>query len=278
MLNTVHIEEASYEGNEKVLAEWLRQLGFKTADQKKRLALERLIVWAGDQLTVCRLRGLKKYREDDLNSFDRLDFLKEVPGWFHAEIALEHSLHSQHYGTRTGHGLVQAFDLLQRKGLHAPSVQGTFHHNLQEALYHIASARFRDLWCIVGNVESIASLRGKTPEDLLQMAIDIVDKYASTRGLHELGKHNVRDDVLSQSILWNRDVLDYLLLDDAIKTGDIGCIVDLLPRLLFRFVGGRNSKYAIEMLELLQGLHCEWSDDLRYATSMSSRPSYSFAY
>src|ERR1700722_10200890 len=266
MLNTVHIEEASYEGNEKVLAEWLRQLGFKTADQKKRLALECLIVWAGDQLTVCRLRGLKKYREDDLNSFDRLDYLKEIPGLFHMEIALEHSLHSQHYGTRAGHGLVHAFDLLQRKGLHAPSVQGTFHHNIQEALYHISSARFRDLWCVVSKVESIESLREKTPEDLYQLATEIVDQYASMRGLQELIEQagdEKGDDVLTQAVLWNKDILDYLLFDDAIKTGDIGTIQDLLPRLLLRFIGGGNSKYAIEVLELIQGLYREWSDDLR---------------
>lgn len=52
MLDTVHIEEVSYEGNIKVIAEWLRQLHFNTADLKKRLALEQFVIWVGDQLTV----------------------------------------------------------------------------------------------------------------------------------------------------------------------------------------------------------------------------------
>lgn len=36
-----------------------------------------------------------------------------------------------------------------------------------------------------------------------------------------------------------------------------------LRTLLFRFVGGGNSKYAIEILELLQGLRQEWPEDIK---------------
>ena len=144
-------------------------------------------------------------------------------------------------------------------------MQGIFHHNLQEGLYHVAYARFRDLWCVVANVNSIKSLREETPEDLHKLAAEIVNKYASTHSLQELEEQvdDNKDDVFAQAVLWNRDILNYILLDSAIKTGDIGCIQDLLPQLLFRFVGGRNSKYAIEVLELIQGLYREWSDDLR---------------
>ena len=264
MLDTVHIEEVSYEGNIKVIAEWLRQLHFNTADLKKRLALEQFVIWVGDQLTVSRIRGIKTFRNHELNSYDRMDFIKETFGWFHAQIAFEHSLHSQHYGTRAGCGLVHAFELLQRKGLQTPSVQGTFHHHMQEGLYHVAFARFRDLWCTVADTDSISLLHDLTPEDLLALATKIVMKYASSAGLMELKEKpdQERDDVLNQAVIWNKDILDYLILDDALRTGDIACVKDLLPRILFRFVGGRNSKYAIEILELLQGLNREWPDDV----------------
>ncbi|KAF8886746.1 hypothetical protein BD779DRAFT_1471007 [Infundibulicybe gibba] len=69
-----------------------------------------------------------------------------------------------------------------------------------------------------------------------------------------------RDEVLQQWTMWNCDVLPYLELRDAIKIGDVGRMEDLLPTLLFRFAGGGNSKYAIEILELLQGLYREWPD------------------
>jgi hypothetical protein len=53
-----------------------------------------------------------------------------------------------------------------------------------------------------------------------------------------------------------------VLLDRAVSFGDIGLLEDLLPRLLFRFIGGGSSNYLIEILELLQGLHREWPTDL----------------
>jgi hypothetical protein len=264
MLNTVHIEEASYEGNDRVLKEWWRQLEINTPEKKKEMGEDNLIVWAGDQLTVSRIRGLHRFRAEDLNSYDRLAFLKEIPGWFHAQIALEHSLHSQYYGTQPGFGLVHAFNLLKRKGLHAPSVQGTFHHHLKEALLHIAEARFRDIWLVVGKVNKLEDLRDRTPHQLYVLATSIVDNHASTAALRNMeSKKSRKDELLCQSTQMARDLLDYIHLDDAIKTGDVGSIQDMLPRLLFRFVGGKNKNYAIEMLELLQGLHKEWPDDLR---------------
>jgi hypothetical protein len=62
--------------------------------------------------------------------------------------------------------------------------------------------------------------------------------------------------------MWNTDVLPYLELRDAIKHGDVGRMEDLLPTLLFRFSGGGNPKYTIEILELLQGLRREWPEDV----------------
>ena len=37
MLNTVHIEEASYKGNDHILKQWWKQLGFKTQEHQKAL-------------------------------------------------------------------------------------------------------------------------------------------------------------------------------------------------------------------------------------------------
>jgi hypothetical protein len=201
----------------------------------------------------------------DLNSHDRLEFLKPVFGWFHAQLAIEHSLHSQYWGTRAGHGLVHAFELLNRKGLSAPSIQGVFHQNIKDGLTHVAAARFRDVWCTIGNVETLRDLNKLAPDQLEAMAINIIHEYASARALHSLSSKPGKkgDDVLAQSILWNKDILDYLTLNDAISSGDVGIIRDILPRLLFRYVGGTNSKYALEVLELIQGLQREWPDDLR---------------
>jgi hypothetical protein len=264
MLQTIHMEEASYEGNDRMLKEWWRQLKLDSPDEQKNLGREWVLVWVGNQLTVSHLRGLQRFRCEDLNSFDRLAFMKPIFGWFHAQIAVEHSLHAEYFGTQTGFGLVQAFDLLNRKGLHAPSIQGTFHHHMKEALYHISEARFRDLWCVVGKVNKIEQLRSLTPQRLYDLATRIVSEYASSSALRRLDtKKSHKDELLYQSTQMARDLLDCLDLDEAIKLGDVGRMEDLLPRLLFRFVDGKNKNYALEILELLQGLHHEWTPELK---------------
>src|SRR6266481_942725 len=54
MLNTVHIEEASYEGNDQV-KEWWCQLEVNTPEKQKKMGKDDLIVWAGDQLMVSHI-------------------------------------------------------------------------------------------------------------------------------------------------------------------------------------------------------------------------------
>jgi hypothetical protein len=270
VLKTAHIEEASYEGNARVLVEWWQQLKRGTLDGQREMGDTQTIIWAGDQLTVSRLRGLQNFHCEDHNGFDRLDFLVPVFGWFHAQMAIEHSIHNQYYGTQQGFGLVHAFDLLKRKGLHSPSVQGNFHNQLREAILHVTEARFRDIWCIVGKVESLKDLRNRSPVELRSLALRIITDYASSEGLFKLAAQGERcDDLLYQSIQMARDLLDYVLLDQALSSGDIGLLEDLLPRLLFRYIGGGSTNYTIEILELLQGLHREWPPDLKCVSSNS---------
>ena len=190
MLDTVHIEEVSYNGNNCI------QLKLNTTDKQKQTGEEKVIIWVGDQLTVSRLQGLQKFQCNDLNSFKCLIFLKEVFGWFHTQIAFEHSLHSQYYGTQLGFRLVHAFDLLKHKGLHSPMVEGTFYHHLKEGLLHISEAHFHDLWSVISKVEKLANLHSCTPEQLHALAIKIVENHASTAALQKMTANKLRQDEL----------------------------------------------------------------------------------
>ncbi|KAJ7440734.1 hypothetical protein FB451DRAFT_1058621 [Mycena latifolia] len=266
ILHTVPYEEASYDGTIRVMLEYLRQLRLDTEDEQKRTAIERIIAWLGDQLTVDRLRGLWKYRHEDYNSFDRMDWMIPVFGWFHLVMALANSLHKQYLSTSANiGGLRQAFDVLNRKGLISQATKGPFWHNLDEAIKHISEAHFRACWLVTGNVESIAELKTKTPTELRAMATQIICEHASREALARLDHlpETEQDQTKRQWTMWNTDVLPYLQLRDAIKVGDIGRMQDLLPTLLFRFAGGNNSKYTLEVLELLQGLNREWPDEIK---------------
>lgn len=154
-----------------------------------------------------------------------------------------------------------------KKGLSSTATQGTFHHTFEEALKEVAIARFRDLWKCVTRVKDLSELRSRRPEELLQLAGKIHREFASTEAtvktMNEADEQP--DQLLRQMAQFNRDLLEYLELDVAIKVGDVGRMEDMLPRLLLRFVGGKNHKYAVEILELLQGLHREWPEDIRLA-------------
>ena len=60
LLGTVKIEEASYEGNNQLIHEWLHQLGLHSWTERMKTGEKRLIFFIGDQLTVSRFTGLQK--------------------------------------------------------------------------------------------------------------------------------------------------------------------------------------------------------------------------
>ncbi|KAJ7165181.1 hypothetical protein C8R46DRAFT_1035785 [Mycena filopes] len=70
------------------------------------------------------------------------------------------------------------------------------------------------------------------------------------------------DELKAQSIMFLRDVLPFVLLRSAVRHGDVGIMEDMIPHLLFRFIGGKNSNYTTKMFELLQGLHHEWPPEI----------------
>lgn len=232
ILGTSDLEEASYDGTLKVKAELFRQLHLHTEKEEIRTGLERVIVWMGDQLTVERLRGLWKYRHEDFNSFDRMDYMIPAFGWFHLVMAFANSLHKQYLGTSAGiGGLRQAFDILKRKGLVTQSTKGPFWHHLDEAIHHISEAHFRATWLTVGKVKSMAELNKRPPHELRDLAEKIVREDACHEVLVRMDSLPVeqQDHVKRQWTMWNMDVLPYLELRDAIKHGDVGRMEDLLP-------------------------------------------------
>ena len=63
---------------------------------------------------------------------------------------------------------------------------------------------------------------------------------------------NKQDQQKCQTIMWNCDIMQHIVLDQAIKHSDVGLMEDMLLQLLFQFMGGRNSNYATEVVELFK--------------------------
>lgn len=265
LLRTVQMEEASYEGNDRCMNEWLRQLKLNSPEKRKELGRDRMIPVVGDQLTVERLRGLFKFRAEDDSSFERNEHILQFFGWFHLEMIVAGSLHKQFYGTSKTMGLMHDFTLLNKKGISRPITKGPFHHHLDEAIHHRLEAHLRYCWIIETRVRNLAELRKKTPRELLDLAEVIYRKHASSLALDALAMKPKleQDELRRQTIMWNRDSLHYVVLVRAIRTGDVGMMEAMLPHLLFRFVGGGNKKYSTEVIELLQTLNRELPPDIR---------------
>lgn len=261
VLETLHLDESTYEGTDSIINSYLHMLDLDSDEDLRATSLDQVLVWIGDQLTVERMRGLANYRCEDRNSFERLDWILTSFGWFHLLMTYANSLHKQYFGTTSGRGLRHAFALLHRRGLQSAQIKGTFYHHLHEGIEHVAEARLLTAWHALTGAVKLSDLCDKTPADLKALAEELVLRYASNDALedHDMLPDNQQDGLLRQSIMWNRDILPYLMLNDAIKRGDVGMMEGLLPHMFFRFSGSGNNKYAGEILELLQGLHREWS-------------------
>ena len=161
-----------------------------------------------------------------------MDFVVLIFGWLHLQMAFANSLHKQYLGTSSRRGLKQAFELLERKGL-AKVLTRPFFHNLDEALYHVAEAHLREDWLLVSGAKDLSELRDRTPEQLCDLAKKLVCEHASSQALDEMdAKPNKKCDQQKRQIIqWNRDVLQYIVLDQAIRHGDVGMMEDMLPHL-----------------------------------------------
>lgn len=259
MLGSVPIPEATYKDNDKIITEFLTQLGFTSKDKLKTMSHEQIIYWIGDQLTVDHIRGMQHFCCQEYNSLERLDFIVALFGWLHLMMAYAKNLHKEYLGTNAGHGLKHAFTQLKCKGLDKVSTKGPFHDNLEHALRHILTAHIRTCWQLIRNVSCLADLRVQTPEALVQLATQLVNEHASVHTVNLSRAAGVmRNEVKEQACMFNHDILQYFILEHAIKTGDVGLMEGMLPHLAFRFAGGCNSHYTTECIELLQGLHREW--------------------
>jgi hypothetical protein len=265
MMNTCTINESTYDGNEQFLAELTRQLQLDTDEEKGRTGHNRIVVWSGDQLTTSRLRGLKTIRAMDSNTYESLGWLEPIFGWFHLQMAFATSLHKQYYGMKAGIGFSRAFELLGKKGLSSAKIKGNWFHDFEETLKEVATAHIRCAWLEITGAKSIEELHSKSPAELNRFAERLVTELASTAALEcEARKPPPeRDELREQVVQLNRDLLEYLELDDAIKSGHVSRMEDLLPSLLYRFQGGNNKLYVVEVTELLQKLHKEWTSDVR---------------
>lgn len=207
---------------------------------------------------------MPNYRADEKNSYVRRDFLNAIGGFLHHQIIWLQSLHTQYQLPGSRLGLEAAIKNMERKGLRDPATKGTYFNILADLFNHVGEAHFRSLWLTVSGCESISELRDESAANLLALATRIWDDYASMNAIVRLEEatEKDRDEHFLVIAPLLRDFLNYVEFDDAMASGDPGRMINMFGRMLYQYAGGHNPKYAMEMLELLQGLKHEWPEDL----------------
>jgi hypothetical protein len=186
-------------------------------------------------------------------------------------MATANSIHSDLAGSGNDHGLFHAFSFMNQRHLSVQSTEGNFYHHLDEALRHILEAHILALWLHVSKKEKLSNLRGLSAKEIYTFAEQILNNFASNLALEKHDNfessldEDQHNDTLRKMIIMTHDLLYYYLLKSRIKLGDVGIMRLFLPSMFFRFLGGGNTNYTEEWLEMIQGFEREWPDDLMSA-------------
>jgi hypothetical protein len=266
-------DESTLSGNDNVLNDSFRQLGYATPKAKVLLAQSRKQPVVGDQLTWLRGETLCEIRQGEFNTLERHDWLIFVPGWFHTLMNFGRAIYYENFGTSTGSLLARDAATLGWAGLKQPTRnKGPDFHILDEALPIILEARYRALWIWatgVGNIEELAKwAEHATAEQLESVTKKIWTERASGRALQLLYEQKAQkittngrkktvemeneDKILESNIHLQRDLMLYEELRRAIRSGDVGQMDNLLPKLVIYFAGSKRWNYARMLTSVLQ--------------------------
>ncbi|EUC67568.1 hypothetical protein RSOL_561780, partial [Rhizoctonia solani AG-3 Rhs1AP] len=254
MLETVPMEEQTYGGNYALMKEIPRQLGIDTPEKRFLWAKGGLYPFKGDVLTTARLYGIQRFKAGDSSSFERLDHVLPVFGWFHLDMNLCNAIFYHHFAEGSTSGLARDAAVLHRAGLTKPTKErGPPYHTIDEFLQHTTAARLRSLWIHATNSDGLEALvtwfEASTPQDVKAMTENIYDHWISERALEAAVKQG--DHNLANSITLTQDLLLHHELRDAMHHGDVGQMQDMLPTLLVFFAGAGSKNYARELAEVL---------------------------
>ncbi|KLO10215.1 hypothetical protein SCHPADRAFT_999732 [Schizopora paradoxa] len=229
-----------------------------------------VIICAGDQLTMSLLDKASASRRDDATLLDNIGkWTENQPGLFHAFMNGTRMVGNEHWGTgnystprQAPWSLWKVNNLLGRKNISCgwKAKQLAPFWPLQELILTFALPSniidgFRihcgasDLKAWIATVKSFDEIR----EMALKVQIDLVNR----RRVYKMRRKpdEERDVTLENIILFNSDALTLREFQHAVRTGDIGRVVNVLTFWLLAFRGtGSMPKYADMLFRTLMRL------------------------
>ncbi|QRV84918.1 hypothetical protein RhiJN_12934 [Ceratobasidium sp. AG-Ba] len=270
-LPTLHIEQASANGNATVIEE-LRRI---TQIDKSELFKRRLCLATGDLLTISRLLSVRDVRTLYMRTpvhikdkVDNLSYLVPLTSLFHIRITAVNRILHTHFGKPNARpkdgpaSLWRHNEILKRKNI--PVGQAFKYRTVQDLTFHSLYARLLDIVRIESGSESLQcfGLRlAKLSDDEAWEQLKSVVSTAITRFTtpEEAGT----DDVLRNSILFIRDALLFRCFVTSVKCGNMAMIELILKVWATLFRGSGRSQYVSELLRLRHNLVHAWPKPLR---------------
>ncbi|KZP08017.1 hypothetical protein FIBSPDRAFT_914360 [Athelia psychrophila] len=246
----MNIDESTIVGNAEVVTAILTELGL--LDGKGEMNFETLKIFAGDQLSIARLRALLNIRAGHEGKLGGYGWGLWMPGLFHAKIADMHGFFVTHWGkpnagTRNPGSLSFHNTVLHRNPILLTSLPPF--RTLRDLTFVSLYARVLHCLLLVSGKQSLDEYADSATWKGLQTdAEKILHQHKGIGG----------DMVLENAILFLRDALISREFTDAVKAGDSGCVLLVLKVWALSFRGSGRTKYAYEMLHLIHNLSNVW--------------------
>ncbi|KAJ7807573.1 hypothetical protein B0H14DRAFT_3091231 [Mycena olivaceomarginata] len=233
-----NIDQSTIIGNDEVVDAIHTELGVKGKSHWSRVVK----FFAGDQLSIARLRSLLNIRAGHEGGYSGYGWGVWIPGLFHAKIA-------------DMHGFLLPIGELP---IVVPAIQGHFHsitHISPRPILLSSLPPFRTVgtWFLYHYTPVLHCLLLETNKTTLDECADSIETFTELESIAAAIQKKYANAELNASLLL-RDALISREFTDAIKAGDSGRIVLVLKVFACSYRGNGRTKYAHEMLHLIHNL------------------------
>ncbi|KAJ3832057.1 hypothetical protein F5878DRAFT_654713 [Lentinula raphanica] len=247
-------EENSIDGTIQVFHSILRSLGVSNED----LEAHGLMFTDGDLLTDSLVDKVESARRNNPLPINGMKGNVRRFGIFHAKMAGSRMVVNEHWGqpeSKEPGGLWWENNKLGRKKMIAgwQSKKAAPWKPTHELLHISLAAHIQDGFRITCGEESLEMwARSASEDDFNHCADKVYDQLFTTAAYDDASEKDDRDTIYENNILQNRDTLLYIEIVDAIKSGDIGRVVNVFRMWMVMMRSKKTMpKYADAIFETL---------------------------
>ncbi|KAJ7056308.1 hypothetical protein C8F01DRAFT_1233905 [Mycena amicta] len=250
------------EGSKKGIIELLDLIRERSTLSKEQWA-EKVRVFEGDWLSANNLRNGRRIRNDDISTYERLEYVEEVPALFHFALQASFMILRLHLGNTINDPL----SLSAHKGLlnRTWDVNKPNYAASKSLIRHSLIGRVLHCVMVIKGFRHYSQLQKWKPDldDIQEVSKQIFEKFATSSAAEKAKVAN--DDYLARSIYFIRDALMFCKFEKSVSIADAGAVMRVLKywALAFRAAGQHN--YARECVEVLLHSKYEMTPELRAA-------------